>query len=265
MTSQVVESLPATQLMIPALRASTIMDSESLHSEILSALPSDPVAMQHLGDLAKPNPRWTQIDDVFLRLDNRIYVPEANNLRLRVLQYKHDHVLSGHFGQNKTLALVRREYTWPGLQTSVVEFCKSCTTCMRSKSQQHKPYGFLKQLLIPERPWNSISMDFIEQLPPSSGFTFILVIVCRLTKQSIFIPTVDMITSAELAKLFVLHVFSKHGIPSHVTSDQGSEFVSHFFRSLSKALDMCLHFTLGYHPEANGVMIFPFPFLLLVV
>jgi len=34
-----------------------------------------------------------------------------------------------------------------------------------------KPYGLLKQLPIPEKPWNSISMDFIEKLPPSSGYT----------------------------------------------------------------------------------------------
>src|SRR3979490_827994 len=95
-------------------------------------------------------------------------------------------------------------------------------------------------------------MDFIEQLPLSSGFTSILVIVCRLTKQSIFIPMVDTITSAKLAKLFVLHVFSKHGVPSHVTSERGSEFVSRFFRSLGKTLDLHLHFTLGYHPEADG-------------
>ena len=55
-----------------------------------------------------------------------------------------------------------------------------------------------------------------------------------------------------LAKLFVLHVFSKHGVPSHVTSDRGSEFVLAFFRSLRKVLDMKLHFTSGYHPEGNG-------------
>jgi IS30 family transposase len=95
-------------------------------------------------------------------------------------------------------------------------------------------------------------MDFIEQLPGSSGYTAIFVVVCRLTKQSIFIPTYDTITSADLAKLFVLHVFSRHGVPSHVTSDRGSEFVSHFFRSLGKALDMTLHFTSGYHPEGDG-------------
>ena len=95
-------------------------------------------------------------------------------------------------------------------------------------------------------------MDFIEKLPSSSGFDTILVIVDRLSKQGIFISTHDTITSAELARLFVTHVFSKHGVPSHVTSDRGSEFVSHFFCSLGTALDMRLHFTSGYHPEANG-------------
>ena len=95
-------------------------------------------------------------------------------------------------------------------------------------------------------------MDFIEHLPVSEGFTTILVVVDRFTKQSIFIPTHDTITSTQLAKLFIIHVFSKHGVPSHVTSDHGSEFVSHFFRSLGKALDMKLHFTSGYHPEGDG-------------
>jgi len=95
-------------------------------------------------------------------------------------------------------------------------------------------------------------MDFIEKLPSSSGFDTILIIVDRLSKQAIFIPTHNTITSAELAHLFVIHVFSKHGVPSHVTSNHGSEFVSHFFHSLGTALDMRLHFTSRYYPEANG-------------
>jgi Integrase core domain len=72
-------------------------------------------------------------------------------------------------------------------------------------------------------------MDFIEQLPASSEFTAILVIIDRFTKQAIFVPTTDKVTSQDLVHLFVLHIFSKHGIPSHVTSDRGSEFVSHFW------------------------------------
>ena len=91
-------------------------------------------------------------------------------------------------------------------------------------------------------------MDFIEQLPNSGGYSAILVIVDQLSKQSIFIPTTDDITT----QLFLIHVFSKHRVPSHVTSDHGSEFISHFFRSLGKVLDMKLHFTSGYHPEGDG-------------
>src|SRR5882724_9633105 len=50
-----------------------------------------------------------------------------------------------------------------------------------------------QQLLIPKKPWNSISMDFIEKLPLSSSYTSILVIVDCLSKQSLFIPTHDTI------------------------------------------------------------------------
>jgi len=86
----------------------------------------------------------------------------------------------------------------------------------------------------------------------TSSYTLILVIVDHLSKQSLFILTHDTITSPQLAQLFVLHVFSKHCVPSHITSDHGMEFVSHFFWSLGTALDMKLHFTFGYHPEGDG-------------
>ncbi len=82
----------------------------------------------------------------------------------------------------------------------------------------------------------------------------ILVIVNHLTKQSLFIPTHNSINSLELVQLFLTHIFSKHGMPSHVTSNWGSEFISHFFQSLSKLLWMELHFTSGYHPEGDGQM-----------
>ena len=95
-------------------------------------------------------------------------------------------------------------------------------------------------------------MDFIEKLPNSNGYDAILVIVDRASKQAIFIPTDVKITSKQLADLFVIHVFSKHGVPRHVTSDRESEFVSAFFQALGKALDMTLHYTSGYHPEPDG-------------
>src|SRR6266581_2122696 len=179
----------------------------------MSTLPSNPSIANHFSSPIPPDSHWSINAEGLLRLDNHIYVPDSNDLRLRILRYKHDHPLSGHFGQNRTLELVRHDYTWPGIRTFVKDYMSSCTSCARAKTPRHKPYSLLKQLPIPECLWNSISMDFIEQLPSSSGFTSILVVVDCLSKQCIFIPTHDTITSLELAKLFLLNVFSKHGFP----------------------------------------------------
>ena len=95
-------------------------------------------------------------------------------------------------------------------------------------------------------------MDFMEQLPSSNSFTLILVVIDCLSKESVFIPTTDSAMAADVVDAFVTHVFSKHGIPLHVSSDRGSEFTSHFFHSLGALLHMRLHFTSGHHPSANG-------------
>src|SRR5258708_5015904 len=97
-------------------------------------------------------------------------------------------------------------------------------------------------------------MDFIEQLPASENSSTILVVIDCLTKQAIFIPSHDTMNTPQVAQLFLTHVFSKHGVPLHVTLDRGLEFISHFFCSLGKLLRMRLHFTLGYHPEGDGQM-----------
>ena len=124
------ESLQATSLITPTLWASITMDSKKLLADIKAHQAENNEALKHLNDAS--DPRWTQSANGLLRHDDWIYIPETRNLWLRVLQYKHGHILSGHFGQNKTLASVRQEYTWSRLQNFITEFCKSCTTCMHS-------------------------------------------------------------------------------------------------------------------------------------
>ena len=184
-------SLRATYLAASVIEASSMVDTEMLHMDIISALPLDAFVSTHLSSPIPPDSCWSLDAEGLLRLDNRIYVPDLNDLRLRILRNKHDHPLSGHFGQNWTLDLIRQDYTWPGIHTFVKKYVSSCTSCAHAKVPRHKPFGLLKQLPIPEHPWNSISMDFIEQLPSSSGFTSVLVVVNRLSKQCIFVPTYD--------------------------------------------------------------------------
>ena len=103
MQEQLASSLHATFLSVPTLHAAIIMDIEKLHSDIRSSLHSDPIASAQLDSLSL---RWSIDSKGFLLLDDKIYIPKTSDLRLRILQYKHHHPLSGHFRQNQTMELV---------------------------------------------------------------------------------------------------------------------------------------------------------------
>jgi hypothetical protein len=94
-------------------------------------------------------------------------------------------------------------------------------------------------------------MDHIEELPDSEGYNAIVVIVCRLSKQAIFIPSHTSDTAPRLAWLFIQHVFSKHGLPADIISDRGKLFVSKFWTSLCTALDIQSNLSTAYHPETD--------------
>ena len=79
---QISISLHATQLLEPVLRASIIMDQEQLNSEVLSALLDDPIFIAHQKE---PKPHWSVSPGGFLRHDDLIYIPDSNDLQLRVL------------------------------------------------------------------------------------------------------------------------------------------------------------------------------------
>src|SRR5258707_4903764 len=231
------------------------LDHDALAESITTAYAEDDLAKKIRKQIKTANQLdgWTEREGCLL-FRERKYIPNKGMLRLHTIRDHHNHPTAGHFGETKTTELIRRNYHWPGLRRMLGDYIRSCTSCTHTKVMCHKPYGLLKQLPIPGQPWESISMDFIEQLPTSEGFTVILVIVDRLTKQSLFIPTHDTVDTPQLARLFLTHIFSKHGTPGHVTSDRRTEFVSHFFHSLGSLLSMKLHFTSGYHPEGDGQM-----------
>jgi hypothetical protein len=85
--------------------------------------------------------------------------------------------MAGHFGIAKTIELVERSFWWPHLQQFVEDYICTCDTCCRAKMPRHHHYGLLQPLPTPSKPWQSISMDFIRDLPPSQGFDGILTVV----------------------------------------------------------------------------------------
>ncbi|MBW0578882.1 hypothetical protein O181_118597 [Austropuccinia psidii MF-1] len=148
---------------------------------------------------------------------DRVVIPSNEELKLNILQKCHDSPLAGHPGQEKTLKLIKRDFDWAGMNQFIKDYVSSCQQCSRNKNIHHKKFGLLKPLQIPSGPWNSLSMEFITQLPLSNNFDSILVAVDRFSKMEIFIPTYGTITALDLPQIFISHVFSKHGLPVSIT------------------------------------------------
>ena len=63
------------------------------------------------------------------------------------------------------------------MATDIEAFCKSCGKCQTNKTDTLKPQGFLHSLPIPDKPWQSVGMDFMGPLPQSLGNDYLLVII----------------------------------------------------------------------------------------
>ena len=239
------------------LLSNVILDSVVIAEQIKQGLTSDPYARQRIRDASSESPptskhRFELNPDGFLLCDGSIYVPDSLDLRLLVTRVFHDHPLAGHPGVAKTIKQLCRRYWWPQMNDFVKRYVASCSECRRAKSTHHKPYGPLRFLPIPERPWNSISMDFIEGLPDSEGFDCILVVVDRLTKMARFVPTVKTLDTPGLANIFLREIFALHGTPEDIVSDRGKHFVSRFWASLMQLLHIKSNLSTAYHPETDG-------------
>jgi len=86
------------------------------------------------------------------------------------------------------------------------------------KSRNSRPYGLLQPLSVPDRMWQSISMDFITNLPKSKGFDTLLTVIDRFTNMLHFLPTWSTATAKDITDLVIKHVIRLHGIPEDIVS-----------------------------------------------
>ncbi|KAJ1593268.1 hypothetical protein NDA11_006650 [Ustilago hordei] len=109
-----------------------------------------------------------------------------------------------------------------------------------------------KPLATPDRPWGSISLDFIEGLPPSKNYDSILVIVDRLTKFAILAPTHKTVTAKQTAVLLYGHMVRLFGYPDHMVSDRGRQFISGAWKAFAEQMGVKHSLSTAYHPQTDG-------------
>lgn len=192
------------------------------------------------------------INNGFLLYKQRVVLGPHSEWTKKILEEYHCTPSAGHQGVLKTYQRVKRGFYWQGMKSDIKTYVIECQVCQQNKVETISPPGLLQPLLIPQRVWTDISMDFIARLPLCKGKSMIFVVVDRLSKSAHFIAMSHPYTTVIVAHAFIDNVLKLHGIPNSVVSDRDPIFVSVFWRELFKLQGSKLCMSSSYHPQTDG-------------
>ncbi|GJF00938.1 polyprotein [Phanerochaete sordida] len=194
--------------------------SESKKEQFRQAYPKDPFFAGRLQEAAKLVDSWYPGQRFFLDHDGLLFFRDADfqprlcvpkDLRNEVLRSVHESPFeTAHAGTDRSIQALSRTYYWHRMAKDICAFCESCDVCQKVKTRNFVKYGLLQPNPVPNRPFETISMDLVTGLPMSGGFNAIWVVVDRLSKLILLIATTTGLNTTEFARLFVKHA------PDHV-------------------------------------------------
>jgi hypothetical protein len=242
-----------------------VADALSRRHTLLSTLQVKVIGFETVKELYKDDPDFqkfwnateTQSSQDYYRHEGFLFkgkalcIPQCS-LREAIVWEAHDGGLSGHFGRDKTVALLKENFYWPRLERDVYRHIQRCRICHLAKAKSQNT-GLYMPLPIPEAPWEDVSMDFILGLPRTQRQKdSVMVVVDRFSKMAHFIPCQKTNDVVQVADLYFKEIVRLHGIPKTITSDRDVKFLSHFWRTLWKKMGTKLQFSTASHPQTDG-------------
>ncbi|GKD26165.1 putative reverse transcriptase domain-containing protein, partial [Tanacetum coccineum] len=138
----------------------------------------------------------------------------------------HKSKYSVHPGADKMYYDLRDRYWWPRIEKDIAEYVSKCLTCLKVKAEHQTPSSLLQQPEIP-------------------------VIVDLLTKSAYFLPMREDYKMDRLARLYLIEIVARYGVPISIISDHDSCFTSRFWQTIQKALETRLDMSTAYHPHTD--------------
>ena len=179
------------------------------------------------------------VQDGCLLLGSRVVVPEKG--REAVMSLLHE----GHPVITRMKSLARGYVWWPGMDKMLEFAVKTCAECQENqrlpaKAPMH-PWEW------PDRPWARIHIDYAG---PVKG-KMILGIVDSHSKWI----EAQVVNAATLQATFekLQLVFSTHGLPEVIVSDNGTSFTSEEFAGFIRSNGIRHLTSAPYHPASNGL------------
>jgi len=142
---------------------------------------------------------------------------------------------------------------WRNMYLDIKDFCQTCDTCLQAKRDYSHKTRPLNPLQVAEGPFHTWAIDHKDLCRKTTGGS--VAILCCVDSFSGWpilapVPSLDAETTA---RVFFKEVVSRFGIPRQVSSDRGSAFMSTFFTTLMKLLNIKHRISAAKAPRSNGL------------
>ena len=154
-----------------------------------------------------------------------------------------DRIHDGHLGVSKWRERARDSVWWPGINQEIKNRVARCRHCLeKQNSQRSEP---LIPTPLPERAFQKVGVDLLD----FEGTDYL---ACTdYYSRYIDIVQLPQITSKAVVSA-LKSVFTRHGVPEVVTSDNGTQFTSQEFRKFTKEWNFIHETSSPHFPQANG-------------
>ena len=151
-----------------------------------------------------------------------------------LMEYYHSSALAGHTGIGKTYMTISQRFYCPNLADQLRAYITGCHVCQLFKKGKQFDRPFQNRVNLNVPAMTRISMD-MKEMPPSYGYTHILVILCEVSNFMVALPLHSTRTQTIL-EAFQKGYMAYFGPPSHIVCDQDSAFTSTLMEAFTEKL-----------------------------
>ncbi|XP_018796083.1 PREDICTED: uncharacterized protein LOC108973326 [Bactrocera latifrons] len=142
-------------------------------------------------------------------------------------------------------------FVWAGIRKDALLWSRHCIPCQRFKVHRHNR-ATPNHIDVPDNRFEHVHLDLI-QLPRVKDLRYCLTIIDRFSRWPHAIPLNNMAVET-VAHAFYTQWICQFDTPLTITIDQGLQFESELFTSLSRMLSIHRIRTTPYQPQSNGLV-----------
>ena len=169
-------------------------------------------------------------------IKERLHMSRKKFLQIDVIKHVHESLQKDHVERNIIYARLSTHYYWQNMITFVIRYLKFCHFCRRNKVYREAKQKLLKSLLISNRYFKDITVNFIIFLFTCTRnrkhYKHIMIVIDRLFKIKKF-AALNSLNVDAVIQAFINWIWRIKDFSESIVFDKKTQFIADFWKRLN--------------------------------